>query len=70
MAKLNVDDIIWVPKGVKPVGYDEYLARFPHLFDDDPDETEEKKWRHVARILVRRRQEINIAYMEKQKWAY
>jgi hypothetical protein len=61
---LYIDYPIWVPRGVKPNGYDEYLQRFPHLFDDDPHASEEKRWEHVAKILVRRRQEENIRYVE------
>ena len=68
VQKLVVNDFFWAPKGVKPDGYEEYLARFPHLFRDDPDVTEEQKWRHVYGILLRRRQESSIKYMEAQKW--
>ena len=61
---LYIDYPIWVPRGVKPDGYDEYLRRFPKLFDDDPHASEEAKWEHVWKILVRRKQEENIRYVE------
>jgi len=64
---LYIDYPIWVPHGVKPAGYDEYLKRFPKLFDDDPHASEEKKWRHVWQILVRRKQEEAIKYVERLK---
>jgi len=34
------------------------------LFNDDPFATEEAKWEHVWKILVRRKQEENIRYVE------
>ena len=65
---LYIDYLIWVSRGVKPPGYDEYLKRFPRLFDDDTHATEEAKWEHVAKILVRRKQEEAIKYVERLKW--
>ena len=61
---LYIDYPIWVPRGEKPAGYDDYLRRFPKLFDDDPHASEEARWEYVWKILVRRKQEENIRYVE------